>query len=208
MGHRRQLSDSASVSRSASTTMRSDSRGHWPPIEWDPLKLNPPVPDGPAPPARLHERQPLQSLGNKRSFAGQENRRPPRLHHSDSGFSLEGYGDFDFAQEKAKALQIIDRNRQRDDDVHVKGYPSPASSVDSDKSWFDDDDDQEGEDGAVKRSNDIWEDAPSPRRRPQVGSPNDPTNFIKRGAWKRQGIFFGEQKEETRHDDEDDVFEI
>lgn len=205
--HRRQHSDSASVVRSLSLSTRSDFKGHWPPIEWDPLKLNPPVPQVPAAPARLHERQPLHNLRTKRSFAGHENRRPPRLHHSDSGFSLSGYGDFDFAQEKAKALQIIDRNRQRENEVDLKGWPSPASSVDSDKSWFDDDDEDDHDDEAIMRSNEIWEDAPSPRRRPQVGSPDDPGYFIKRGAWKRRGIFFGVQTQEV-HRKEDDAFDV
>lgn len=208
--HRRQHSDSASMSRSPSTT--SPFNGHWPPLEWDPLKLNPPVRQVPAAPARLHERQPLQTLRTKRSFAGHEHRRPARLHHSDSGLTLAGYGDFDFKQERAKALQIISRDHRQGDEVNTKGWPSPASSLDSDKSWFDydddDDDDHEDDDGAVTPSNDIWEDAPSPQRRPQVVSPDDPAYFIKRGAWKRKGIFFGGQTEEVHHHNEDDAFEI
>lgn len=193
--HRRQHSDSATVSRSSST--RLDYRGHYPPIEFDPLKLNPPVPEAPHAPPRLHERQPLGSLRTKRSFASAENRRPARLHRSDSGFALEGYQEFDFAQEKDKTLRMIDRDRQREHDIDIKGWPSPASSVDSDKSWFDDDDSHDDDETV----------APNPQRRPPAGSPDDPTNFIKRGEWKRRGIFFGVQTEEV-HTKDDDAFEI
>lgn len=202
LSHRRQRSDSAATAttttRSPSAASRSDFPGaHWPPIEFDPLKLNPPVQRMDTQhhaPARLHERQPLQCLRTKRSFASAENRRPPRLHHSDSGFAL-----FDFAQATDKdALPILDRNRQRE--VDIKGWPSPAGSVDSDKSWFDDDDDEEvHEDGEAA--------APLPRRRPPIGSPDDPANFIKRGEWKRRGIFFGAQAQEV-HTKDDDAFEV
>lgn len=193
--HRRQYSDGATVSRSSST--RLDFRGHYPPIEFDPLKLNPPVPDAPHAPPRLHERQTLGSMRTKRSIA---NRRPTRLHRSESGFSLDGYEAFDFSLEKDKALRMIDRNRQREHDVAMKGWPSPASSVDSvdsGKSWFDDDDSQDEDDFVV----------PNPQRRPPVGSPDDPTNFIKRGEWKRRGIFFGVQAEEV-HTKDDEAFEV
>lgn len=213
--HRRQHSDSASIPRSFST-VSPGSHGHWPPLQWDPLKLNPPVRQVPAaaPPARLHERQPLQTLRTKQSFAGHESRRRPRLHHSDSGFTFGGIGDFDFKEERAKALQIISNRDHQQQGEEMKGWPSSASSVDSNKSWFDyddddveDDDDHEEDDGAVTRSNDIWEDAPSLRRRPQVASPDDPTYFIKRGAWKRKAIFFGGQTTEVYQTD-DDAFEI
>lgn len=204
----RQHSDPASMPSSASST--SPFNGHWPPIEWDPLKLNPPVRHTPAAPPRLHERQPLQTLRPQRSFAGHESRRRPRLHHSDSGFTfVDCVGDFDFKQERAKALQIISNDHQQGEVVNMKGWPSPASSIDSDKSWFDmdDDSDQDEDDVAVERSNAIWDEAPSPQRRPQISSPDDPTNFIKRGAWKRKAIFFGGQTEEVYQKD-DDAFEI
>lgn len=200
--HRRQHSDSAPVSRSSST--RSQYKGHWPPIEWDPLKLNPPVAQAPEAPARLHERQPLQCLQTKRSFAGHENRRPRRLHRSDSGFALDGYQDFDFAFDRTEAIDITKRREHHD--VHEKGWPSPANSVDSDKSWFETSDDED--DDAVQRSNELWGDSPtSPQRRPQVASPDDPNYFIKRGAWKRRGIFFGAQTAEV-HEKEDEAFDI
>lgn len=217
--HRRNQSDTTPLTRSAS--LRADYKGHYPPIEWDPLKLNPPVPDAPTatPPARLHERQPLPgaALRTKRSFAGHESRtmgvprhhrRPERLHRSDSGFALGGVdAAFDFALERDKALQVIDRNRQREaHDVHMKGWPSPASSVDSGKSWFEDDDEDDS-DSRWGGEEDYEEEAPSPQRRPQVGSPNDPGYFLKRGAWKRRGIFFGVRSEEVYQKD-DDAFDI
>ncbi|KAJ4418389.1 hypothetical protein N0V82_005575 [Gnomoniopsis sp. IMI 355080] len=196
--HRRQHSDGATVSRSSST--RVDYRGHYPPIEFDPLKLNPPVPQAPHAPPRLHERQTLGSLHSKRSFASAGNRRPARLHRSESGFSLEGYQQFDFSLERDNAMRMIERNRQREHDVDMRGWPSPASSVDSvdsGKSWFDDDDSQDEVDTV----------APNPQRRPPVGSPDDPTNYIKRGEWKRRGIFFGVQTEEV-HTKDDEAFEV
>lgn len=200
--HRRQHSDGATVSRSPST--RVDPRGHYPPIEFDPLKLNPPVPEAPHAPPRLHERQTLGSLRTKRSFASAENRRPARLHHSDSGFSLEGYHNFDFSLEKDKALRMVDRNRQREHDVDMKGWPSPASSVDSDKSWFDDDESQDEDEDEDDNDSTV---VTTSQRRPPVGSPDDPTNFIKRGEWKRRGIFFGVQTEEV-HTKDEEAFEI
>lgn len=204
--HRRQHSDGATVSRSSST--RFDCRCHYPPIEFDPLKLNPPVPEAPHAPPRLHERQPLGSLRTKRSFASAENRRPPRLHRSDSGFSLDVHQAFDFAQEKDRALRMIDRNRQRELDLDMKGWPSPASSIDSDKSWFDDDeshDDGEDDDDYDDNINDTI--VRNPQRRPPAGSPDDPNNFIKRGEWKRRGIFFGVRTEEV-HTKDDEAFGI
>lgn len=236
---RRQQSDSACDGTStsvaaASRSSRTDleARSHWPPIEWDPLKLNPLVTSQEKPPARLYERDLIRtrSLQTKRSFQGSQTRRP-RLHHSDSGFSfdIEGYGggEFDFARERAKALHIISNVRPREVYVDSKGWPSPVSSVSSDKSWFDfdddddDDDDDENDDDdesddcssthdtvdPVTRSDGIWDDAQSPQRRPQVGSPNDPGYYMKRGAWKRRGIFFGEQTEEV-YQKQEDAFDI
>lgn len=211
--HRRQRSESAAIPRSFSTASPAGT-GHWPPLEWDPLKLNPPVRQLPAAaPPRLHERQPLQTFQTKESLAGH---RRPRLHHSDSGFSYADVADFKLKQERAKTLQIISGSDHRqEDEASMKDWPSSASSVDSNKSWFDyedddeddededdeDDEEQEENDGAVSRSNDIWEDAPSLQRRPQVASPDDPTYFIKRGAWKRKAIFFGGQTEGAHHID-------
>lgn len=102
-----------------------------------------------------------------------------------------------------------------------KGWPSPASSVDSGKSWFDldddDDDDVSDDEGSVTSESEVeqeehedkqqWAEIPSPQRRPQVGSPDDPTNYLKRGAWKRRGIFFGQQTNEV-YEKEDDAFDI
>lgn len=204
-GHRRQHSDTTS----ASTTRRAAS-SHWPPLEWDPLKLNPPVQQAPAAPPRLHERQPLQTLRTKRSFTRPEVRRPARLHHSDSftGAEYEGF-NFNFKQDRSQALQIVGRDHQQASEAASgKSWPSPASSVDSNKSWFDYSDDEEDEDDVpAPRSDDIWDEAPSPRRRPQLGSPNDANYFIKRGAWKRKAIFFGGQAEDIVQADED-VFEV
>ncbi|CAN8100344.1 unnamed protein product [Discula destructiva] len=210
--HQRQHSDSMAMTRSASTATRSDYPGHWPPIEVDPLKLNPPVPEAPHAPARLHERRPLQCVGTKRSSTSAANRRPARLHHSDSGFSLHGYQDFDFGtHEKEPALQMVDRDRQRERAADIKGWPSPASSIDSDKSWFDYDNDEE--DDVDEKNDEDYQNhfvdtaAPRPQRRPLFGSPDDPINFIKRGEWKRRGIFFGMPAEEvpSKHADSFEV---
>lgn len=204
---------------------------HWPPIEWDPLKLNPPTPPVADPPARprgdslpgYYTHQPPSSSSPSaggRSLGGGcggHERRRPRMHHSDSGFSLLIHDGFDFGFERAGggdgrgAGQHGGRDEEDDDDddVHVKGWPSPVSSVDSGKSWFDhDDDDVPGDDdGAVKRSNELWGDAPAPRRRPQVSSPGDANYFIQRGGWKRKGIVFGGKTDEVRQKD-DEVFNI
>ncbi|PSR90724.1 hypothetical protein BD289DRAFT_481520 [Coniella lustricola] len=214
--HTRQHSSSSSpgaMSASPPSPSRLETKGHWPPIEWDPLKLNPPViAQGPEPPARLHERQPLRIPQARRSFGGHERTRPTqRLHHSDSGLTLpDDYRNFDFTLERAKALQSLERNRQRDvvvHDDHDKGWPSPASSVDSGKSWFEDDTEDEDEDDAVQRSHELWDDLPNPRPRPQVASPADPNYFIQRGEWKRRGIFFGGESAEAYHQEED-VFDL
>lgn len=199
LSRRRQHSEGSIVARSPpSTATRADFPGHWPPIEWDPLKLNPPVPaEAPHAPARLHERQPLQCL--RTTKRAEDHRRPPRLHHSASGLSLRGYQDFDFGLEKAKAQHIVDQSRRREHEVDYKGWPSPASSVDSGKSWFDYDDDEDDFD-------DEEADVPLPRRRPPIGSPDDPTDFLKRGEWKRRGIFFGVQAEKVHK--EVDAFEV
>ncbi|KAK7740730.1 hypothetical protein SLS53_005198 [Cytospora paraplurivora] len=218
--HRRQHSDNVSASVTGSSAMPiSDARTHRPPIEWDPLKLNPPTP----PVARPRDSVPEYTLRSKRSFAGAGHR--PRMHHSDSGFSLEVHEGFDFGFEREKALARMERDQHQhrhhhhhhhdddddnDDDDQSKGWPSPTSSVDSDKSWFDhggDDNDHGDEDGAVKRINDLWGDAPSARRRPQVASPDDPNYFIQRGGWKRRGIVFGGTADQTRQKDEE-VFNI
>ncbi|KAF3768662.1 hypothetical protein M406DRAFT_107514 [Cryphonectria parasitica EP155] len=206
------------ITRRPSSSDGGLARKHWPPIEWDPLKLNPPVAaQGPEPPARLHERQPLQVLRPKRSFAGHETaRRPARLHHSDSGLSLEAYHGFDFSLGEAKAVHIAEQNhsgahQHGGQDVHHhdddKGWPSPASSVDSGKSWFEDE--TPDEDDAVQRSHELWENTPGAgaRPRPQVASPDDPGYFIQRGAWKRRAIFFGGESAEVYQKD-DDAFHI
>ncbi|ROW13886.1 hypothetical protein VPNG_03577 [Cytospora leucostoma] len=228
--HRRQHSDNVSASVTGSSSISSpspDARTHRPPIEWDPLKLNPPTP----PVARPRDSVPEYALlRSRRSLAGGGHR--PRMHHSDSGFSLEVHEGFDFGFEREKALARMEMGQHGqqqqhhhhhhddgdDDDVNSKGWPSPTSSVDSDKSWFDhggdDDDDDDGdqgdEDGAVKRINDLWGGgggAPSARRRPQVASPDDPNYFIQRGGWKRRGIVFGGTADQVRQKDEE-VFNI
>ncbi|KUI57651.1 hypothetical protein VP1G_04962 [Cytospora mali] len=200
--HRRQTSDNVSASVRGSSSTKSDARTHWPPIEWDPLKLNPPTPPTADLPARPREGRPT-TLRSKQSYAGYETRRP-RMHHSDSGFSLVVHEGFDFGFERPESSRSHD-----DDDVHVKGWPSPTSSLDSGKSWFGDNDDDhhDDDDGAVKRSNELWGEAPSPRRRPQVASPDDPSYFIQRGGWKRRGIVFGGKTAEVRQKD-DEVFNI
>ncbi|KAK7720906.1 hypothetical protein SLS64_001199 [Diaporthe eres] len=204
--HRRQHSDGAPAPVSRISSTEKHARTHWPPIEWDPLKLNPPVAQVPDMPVKSRESLPTQSLRSKQSYAGHELRRP-RMHHSDSGFSLVVHDGFDFGFERQQALgRMIQRNRSHDDEVYSKGWPSPASSVDSDKSWFDHDDDDEEEDAAVKRSNELSS-PQSPQRRPQVASPDDPTHYLKRGGWKRRAIYFGGQTEEV-YQKEDDAFDL
>ncbi|KAG8167536.1 hypothetical protein KVR01_003225 [Diaporthe batatas] len=205
--HRRQHSDGAPAPVSRIPSTERHARSHWPPIEWDPLKLNPPAAQVSDMAAKSRESLPTQSLRSKQSFAGHELRRP-RMHHSDSGFSLMVHDGFDFGFEREQALgRMIERNRAHDDDTYAKGWPSPASSVDSGKSWFDHDDDEEGEeDAAVKRSNELSS-TQSPQRRPQVASPDDPTHYLKRGGWKRRGIYFGGQSEEV-YQKEDDAFDL
>lgn len=227
--HRRQHSDSATASAitgsspsSSAAAATSDARTHWPPIEWDPLKLNPPTPPVADPPARPRgDSLPgfTTTLQPGRPAAGHEMRRRPRMHHSDSGFSLLIHEGFDFGFERARddaggrrhagGGGGGDGDDDDDDDVHMKGWPSPASSVDSGKAWGGDSDDNghDDEDGAVKRSNELWGEPPTPRRRPQVASPDDPNYFIQRGGWKRKGIVFGGKTEEVRQRD-DEVFNI
>lgn len=203
--HRRQHSDGAPAPVSRISSTERHARTHWPPIEWDPLKLNPPVAQDPDMPVKSRESLPTQSLRSKQSYAGHQLRRP-RMHHSDSGFSLVVHDGFDFGFEREQAFgRMIQRNRAHDDEVYSKGWPSPASSVDSGKSWFDHDDDED-EDAAVKRSNELSS-PQSPQRRPQVGSPDDPTNYLKRGDWKRKAIYFGGQTEEV-YQKEDDAFDL
>ncbi|ROW10611.1 hypothetical protein VMCG_01622 [Cytospora schulzeri] len=226
MGGGGSSSTTSSSSQSLSRTKSRDAaRTHWPPIEWDPLKLNPPTP----PVADLPARPRGDSLPGHptRSFGGGgggHERRRPRMHHSDSGFSLLIHDGFDFGFERPEGHhhhlqqqqhdddddddEDEEEEEEDDDDVHMKGWPSPASSVDSGKSWFEDnDDDGDDEDGAVKRSNELWGQAPTPRRRPQVASPDDPNYFIQRGGWKRKGIVFGGKTEEVRQKD-DEVFNV
>lgn len=210
------------------------STGHWPPLEFDPLKLNPTnvtVEVTEKPPPRLYERDLLRSssVRTKPSHAVaavSETRSRPRLHHSDSGISFN-YNvyreerEFNFAEEKAKALHDLARHATHEVDVNCqKGWPSPASSVDSGKSWFDLDDDDEDEDeyeddnesatdvsDEEQEEKDTWAEVPSPQRRPQVGSADDPANYLKRGAWKRRAIFFGEQSNEV-YTKQEDAFDI
>ncbi|POS80816.1 hypothetical protein DHEL01_v200783 [Diaporthe helianthi] len=203
--HKRQHSDGAPAPVSRISSTEKHARAHWPPIEWDPLKLNPPVYQDADLPVKSRESLPAQSLRSKQSFADHELRRP-RMHHSDSGFSLVVHDGFDFGFERNQALgRMIEHNRAQDDDTYSKGWPSPASSVDSGKSWFEHDGDEE-EDTAVKRSNELSS-PQSPLRRPQVASPDDPTNYLKRGGWKRRGIYFGGQTEEV-YQEQDDAFDL
>lgn len=215
LGHRRQHSDNVSAS-GARSSRKSDARTHWPPIEWDPLKLNPPTPPAADLPARPRDNLAEYTLRSRRSpagaGAGHEIRRPRMMHHSDSGFSLVVHDGFDFGFDGENALsrsRSHDDDDEDEDDMHMKAWPSPTSSLDSGKSWFgdNDDNDHDAEDGAVKRSNELWGVAPSPRRRPQVASPDDPNYFIQRGGWKRRGIVFGGQKEEVCQKD-DEVFNL
>lgn len=248
---------SGTTSSTTQPSRKISDAGHWPPLEFDPLKLNPTtvvvaavVPaaaaavvqtTGKAPP-RLYERgllrtRSLRATSTKKPSSSRQSASPapaaaaatpfeprtrPRLHHSDSGisFDYDAYRkekqQFNFAEEKAKALQ-----QQQPQPVvdNRKGWPSPASSVDSGKSWFDLDDDSEDDDdmSSVTSESEVehdedkeqqpWAEPPSPRRRPQVGSPDDPTNYLKRGAWKRRGIFFGQQTNEV-YEKEDDAFDL
>lgn len=259
----RQRNHSVSHTTTQPSSKISDA-GHWPPLEFDPLKLNPttvvvaavvPPPaaaavvqtTGKAPP-RLYERgllrtSSLRATGTEKTSSSRQSASPaaaaatpfeprtrPRLHHSDSGisFDYDAYRkekqQFNFAEEKAKALRDMPQQQQQQPQPVVdnrKGWPSPASSVDSGKSWFDLDDDSDDDDdddmSSVTSESEVehdedkeeqpWAEPPSPRRRPQVGSPDDPTNYLKRGAWKRRGIFFGQQTNEV-YEKEDDAFEL
>lgn len=237
--HSRQRNHSVSHTVPSTQPSKISDAGHWPPLEFDPLKLNPTVVEvdvqtEKAPP-RLYERDLLRttSLRTKKTSprqstsAGFEPRTRPRLHHSDSGisFNYDAYSNekqFNFAEQKAKALHGMEQQVPHESMVdNRKGWPSPASSVDSGKSWFDldddDDDDVSDDEGSVTSESEVeqeehedkqqWAEIPSPQRRPQVGSPDDPTNYLKRGAWKRRGIFFGQQTNEV-YEKEDDAFDI
>lgn len=245
---RRQRNHSVSHTVPSTQPSKIQDVGHWPPLEFDPLKLNPTVVAADivtekAPP-RLYERDLLrtsslrtasnsnknQTTSSQQSQAEDfEPRRRPRLHHSDSAisFNYNTYSnekqqfDFGFAKETTAKALPVEQFASRDVNVVAntqKGWPSPASSVDSGKSWFDLDDDDEDED--VHDDESVTEDEseveqheahdkplPSPQRRPQVGSPDDPTNYLKRGAWKRRGIFFGGQSNEV-YEKEDDAFDV
>lgn len=194
--HRRQHSDpSEETSRSSSTTSGDQRRAHYPPIEFDPLKLNPTV--IPSLPPRQHDSFQDRTLRTKRSLGGNDWRRP-RFHHSDSGFSVDIHEGFDFGFEREKALEReLERNRANEAAVNLKGWPSPASTTDSEGSWFHDSDDDDEE--PAKRAAMMFGDAPTPRARPQVG----PDNYLKRGGWKRRGIVFGGPTEEVYQKEED-----
>lgn len=231
--HSRQRNHSVSHT-TPSPPPRKMQDGHWPPLEFDPLKLNPTVVEVAAtaekPPPRLYERDLLRTRSLRTKPSQREAVTPrsrPRLHHSDSGisFDYDAYSSgqqFDFAEEKAKALQDLQQQHATHNlKADQKGWPSPASSVDSGKSWFDLDDDSSDEDAyddddssvtdesEVEELEDkeVWTELSSPRRRPQVGSPDDPTNYLKRGAWKRRAIFFGQQSNEV-YTKEEDAFDI
>ncbi|KAJ9155582.1 hypothetical protein NKR23_g1735 [Pleurostoma richardsiae] len=203
--HKRQ--DSLSSSGSRPSTDSDCHRSHYPTLEWDPLKLNPPVSathitPRAVPPHHASFRE--RTLRNKRSYAGHELQQGRRHYQSDStGSALEIHDGFDFGFAKEQAIQsVLDRNR--DGAVHLAGgWPSPASSTSS-SDWHDD---YEDDDGARPQSS--WSEAssPSPRRRPQPGPFDGPDYFLKRGGWKRRGIVFGGQVDEVYVRD-DDAFDL
>lgn len=247
---RRQRNHSVSHTVPSTQTRKPHDAGHWPPLEFDPLKLNPTVVAADvvtekAPP-RLYERGLLRTTSmrtrsnsnsdktkatptQKQQAESFEPRTRPRLHHSDSAisFDYDAYSNekqqFNFGLAKETKAKVVPVEHVAPQDVHLvvvnnqKGWPSPASSVDSGKSWFDLDDDEDedayddesitDDESEADQHGEHTKPPPSPQRRPQVGSPDDPTNYLKRGAWKRRGIFFGQQSNEV-YEKEEDAFDV
>ncbi|KAL2023574.1 hypothetical protein VTK56DRAFT_2182 [Thermocarpiscus australiensis] len=204
----RKPSDASSLVSSTSSRPSTSSRSDLS-VDWDPLRLHPPLAPGPAPPLP-------DTFGESRQYTPHEIRRARSSHNLSSLRNLRGYcstsqldyqsasetviyDGFDFGFEPkpaAAAAAALNhdtsvggrRTRRRD--------PSPAPSVASSSAS-----------SIVGRSDSVLEAglmvglAPAPqsrpRSRPRPHSPepgsaldDEAEYFIRRGGWKRRGIVF------------------
>lgn len=209
MSHRPRLpSDASSL---ASSRPSLSTRSEMSVVDWDPLRLHPPLAPGPSPPLRdaadARCSRPYQPHELRHARSSHTLRRPatPPQQHPAASFSSETviYDGFDFGFSSkptpTTSSTVVPRRRA----------PSPTPSEDSlSSSGFDDLGLGLGLDSAAGSTARLSA-RPRPRPRPHPESPsllNDEAEyFIRRGGWKRRGIVFVDGSPLAG---EDETFEI
>lgn len=183
--HQPKASDLSSASRSSmeSLSSRPSTSGGKSElsVDWDPLRLHPPLANAPVPhiPEEDNSRryQPHE-IRQSRSMHNLRSRQQTQRHHQKPPTSTVIYGGFDFG---------FETNPSQHHHKLAARCPSPTPSSASDASSLDGVREAEewGDNGVVTP-------LPAPRRsRPQPpAAMNEAENFIKRGDWKRRGIVF------------------
>lgn len=211
----RKPSDASSLASSASETSSrpsTSSRRTDMSVDWDPLRLHPPLAAGPAPPlrdagdahtSRRYEPHELRQARSSHNLG----RSPPQHHTQPSPSQTVIYDGFDFGFPSAgsssssskptptTATTTSSRRRRRDPSPTPSDASSILSSISSDSTLS-------GSDGDLPLGFGLAP-APAARSRPRPRPPlhyeaqsgtsgldDDTEFFIRRGGWKRRGIVF------------------
>ncbi|KAK3363350.1 hypothetical protein B0T25DRAFT_562371 [Lasiosphaeria hispida] len=166
MHHHRNPSEASSVARSSTDSARPSTSRTDMSVEWDPLRLHPPMASAPSPVfpsthSQESRRYEPHELRQARAQHNTEGRTHSRAVHSQSSPTMVIYDGFDFG-----FSQQAPRRRTS---------PAPSSSG----SEFE---------AATPESRGAEWGPVTPRPHPATNSPD---YFIKRGDWKRRGIVFG-----------------
>lgn len=188
-------SSSSSLESRPSTSSRADMS-----VDWDPLRLHPPLAPGPAPqlPDSL-SRDSTSTTSSRRQHQPREvrqagpshgrGRNQPMQHHYESSDTVI-YGGFDFGFDNVQPTHADPSSRRARRDPSPT--PSYASTVSSTYSSFS---------GPEDSPLDGLAPAPLPRPRPQrphqggpLGLDDEAERFLRRGGWKRRGIVFADSR--------------
>ncbi|KAK4229541.1 hypothetical protein QBC38DRAFT_472089 [Podospora fimiseda] len=168
-------------------------------VDWDPLRLHPPLANAPVPQLpeddnvrryQPYELRQSRSMHNIRS-GQQHHQQPQRQHHHQPSTSTVIYGGFDFGFSSQHQRPTADRCSS----------PTPSTASDASSLYGVREAEEWGDNGVITP-------LPAPRRsRPQPPAGIDEAeNFIRRGGWKRRGIVF--VTDSTAMATEDETWEI
>ncbi|GAB1311665.1 hypothetical protein MFIFM68171_01875 [Madurella fahalii] len=204
MDHYRKPSDassSSSLDSRPSTSGRADMS-----VDWDPLRLHPPMAQGSAPQlpdallgdgtSTISSKRPSQPRGLRQARSSHAlGRNQLMQHHCDSSDTVI-YGGFDFGF-NAKPTQSSSLSRRRD----PSPTPSNASTISSSCSILSGTEDSPLEGLAPAPA---W---PHPHHQRlhhgrAVGPHDEAEHFLRRGGWKRRGIVFADSSALLAGEDE------
>ncbi|KAK3694619.1 hypothetical protein B0T22DRAFT_452963 [Podospora appendiculata] len=197
--HQRWQSDASSLARSSTESARPSTGRTDKSVDWDPLRLHPPLATGHTPQFGTHSRhhhddddnhnhqhesdvRQIRSLHDMRAHQAHYGRAGLHAHSASSSSTTVIYGGFDFGFQQNAAGSRARREpmQMRHGDPWPSPTPSDCSTSSGAGSEFD-----TAPSGSQAPG---WGDAVTPR--PHPAGMDSADYFLKRGGWKRRGIVF------------------